>query len=452
MNQKQRIKELEDLVVRLIKERDIALKRLHELEEENIRLQKKLIFYEGPHVPPSHETIKKKKKELKQTVTKKRGAPKGHKGATRKVSLPDEIIDVLASLCPNCHKDPGESVETVEKTVEDIVPPREIKTKVIKYYLHKHICQHCGYEFMTKHERCPQVGIFGPSLLVYITMLKYHLRGVIRRIQDFLLYCSNFDITPKGILDVLNRVGISCKNEYERIVLRIRAAEWRYIDETSFKVNGKKHWLWVFRSNEGDVLVVIRNTRSRNVVDEVLGKDHSGPDVVDGWKAYSHIKNIQRCWSHLIREVDDYNEISDNGRQLSDEIHMMYRELMEFLNKGPPMEERISMKIKFDTGINNLAEKYSTDKELQEPLTYIRNGLGKWYTCLLYPGMEPTNNLGEQAIREHVIMRKIIGCFRSENGSQNYQYIASLLSSWRLQGKNMFEELEKLLVRELCLS
>ncbi len=66
--------------------------------------------------------------------------------------------------------------------------------------------------------------------------------------------------------------------------------------------------------------------------------------------------------------------------------------------------------------------------------------------------MQPTNNPGEQAIREHVIIRKIIGTFRSENGSQNYQYIASLLATWRLKELNMFEELEKLLRQRLCLS
>ncbi|MCJ7571442.1 MAG: transposase, partial [Candidatus Thermoplasmatota archaeon] len=65
---------------------------------------------------------------------------------------------------------------------------------------------------------------------------------------------------------------------------------------------------------------------------------------------------------------------------------------------------------------------------------------------------QPTNNLAEQAIREHVIMRKIIGTFRSEEGSENYQFIASLLATWRLQGKNMSEELENLLRHELCLS
>ena len=102
-------------------------------------------------------------------------------------------------------------------------------------------------------------------------------------------------------------------------------------------------------------------------------------------------------------------------------------------------------------GQGALEERYGQFEELKKPVTYIRNGLGSWYTCVLHPGMEPTNNLGEQAMREHVIIRKIIGCFRSENGAANYQYIASLLASWRLQNKNMFEELEMLIRRELCL-
>ena len=47
-------------------------------------------------------------------------------------------------------------------------------------------------------------------------------------------------------------------------------------------------------------------------------------------------------------------------------------------------------------------------------------------------------------------IRKSIGTFRSESGSQNYQYIASLLSTWRLQGRSMFVEMDKILRRELC--
>jgi len=57
----------------------------------------------------------------------------------------------------------------------------------------------------------------------------------------------------------------------------------------------------------------------------------------------------------------------------------------------------------------------------------------------------------KQVIREHGLMRKIIGTFRSENGAEYYQYIASIFATWWLQGKDVYAELKKLLVNELCL-
>ena len=49
-------------------------------------------------------------------------------------------------------------------------------------------------------------------------------------------------------------------------------------------------------------------------------------------------------------------------------------------------------------------------------------------------------------------MRRIIGTFRSVNGSQNCHYIASLSATWKLKNMNMFEEIEKLLRQQPCLS
>ncbi len=92
--------------------------------------------------------------------------------------------------------------------------------------------------------------------------------------------------------------------------------------------------------------------------------------------------------------------------------------------------------------MGELAEHFSKFHELKKPVTYIRNCLKKWYTCLFYSGMEPTNNLSEQAIREHVLMRKTIDTFRSEDGAEYYLYIASVFTSWRLQGKDVYDELK----------
>lgn len=446
------IKHLEEIIIQLTTEKDASLQRIQELEKANEELKKRLRFYENPHTPPSANKLQNAKPSTEICPTpKKRGAPNGHRGATRATKEPDEVVDVIADQCEKCGSSKIEKKESCEKSViEDMPPPQKIK--ITQYNRWEVECLDCGHQFISKHPDCPKTGNFGIFLLVYITMLKFHLRGVLRKIQDFLIHNNDFDISVKGIHDMLLRVGDACKNEYDIKLEKIRSAKWRYIDETGFKVNGKKWWLWIFRTNDGDSLVVIRKSRGREVIDEILGKEHRGPDIADGWRAYNKTAILQRCWSHLLREVDDFREISENGKRLSEEMHACFIALKQFIERNPSMDERWHQKAIFEKDLVDIVVKYDQFKGLEKPLTYIKNGFGNWYTCLIYPGMEPTNNLGEQAMREHVILRKIIGCFRSENGAENYQYIASLLASWRLQGKNGFVELEGLLRKELCLS
>ena len=445
MTSKMSIQETEELIIRLIHERDTAIARVQELE-------RKLAFYENPHTPPSRKPLTAKKPVSDDAGPKKRGAPVGHRGATRDTPVPNETIDVTASDCPMCHNSPGDPVDIEEKVIENIVQPEDVKVQVIRYSLNHYVCKNCGHSFSAKHEDCPQQGKFGPRLLVYTTMLKFHMRGPLRKSQEFLHHWSNFDISPKGIMDMHLRVGDACRQEYDTLVRKIRAALWVHIDETGMPVNGKNWWLWIFRTDQNDVLIVLRPSRGAKVVESILGTDWTNPVIVDGWRAYEWINILQRCWAHLLREVDAYKEISENGKRLSDEVHAMFLELKDVLLLDPPMNIREEKKRLFETQMAKLAERYDKCEELSKPLTYIKRGLGHWYTCLLYPGMEPTNNLGEQAMREHVIIRNIIGCFRSESGAENYQYIASLLASWRLQGKNIFEELERVVRQNLCLA
>jgi transposase len=204
-------------------------------------------------------------------------------------------------------------------------------------------------------------------------------------------------------------------------------------------------------TDTNEVLVVIRKSSGKKVLEEILGKEAEGANSADGWRAYNWMK-LQRCWAHLLRVVDACIEVSENGKRLSEDIHSCFKKLRAFLDSDHSMAERMEMKDLLEKELDGIIAKYSEFKELKKPLTYLKNGCGCWFTCLLYPGMEPTNNLAEQAIRESVIMRKIIGCFRSVKGAENYQYIASLLATARLQGKNGFDELEKVLRQELCLS
>lgn len=443
------IMQLEVTILELIVERDRALKRSKDLENEVLNLKNKLARYENPHTPPALSGFKKQEGKKIVSEPKKRGAPKGHRGATREKKQPNETIQVHLNTCPKCSCLAGDPVGTEVRIIEDIPPPMEVT--VTRYELDKYECLECGEKFTAKHRDCPKEGNLGIFVLLYITMLKFHLRGPIRKVQEYLRYSNSFDISVKGVHDVLLRVGKVCKQQYHDIFTKIRTADWVHIDETGFHVNGKKWWLWVFRSNNDDVLIVIRPSRGGKVIEQILGPDWNKPIIVDGWRAYHKYPVIQRCWAHLLREIDEFKKASAEGKELSEGIHKRFKRLKTFVGSDPSMAQRQERKETWDAELETIVQKFEEYDELHKPVTYLRNGLGSWHTCLLHPGMEPTNNLAEQSIRENVIIRKIIGTFRSEKGSSNYQHIASVLATWRLQEKNIFQELEKLLRERLCL-
>jgi hypothetical protein len=102
--------------------------------------------------------------------------------------------------------------------------------------------------------------------------------------------------------------------------------------------------------------------------------------------------------------------------------------------------------------LNRLVKYYKKYEELKEIIVYIGNNLENWFTCILYENIEPTNNYAEQAIRETVIVRKIIGAFRSEQGPENYSILASLLATWKIRGLNICSRLKATLLqyRQFC--
>ena len=82
-----------------------------------------------------------------------------------------------------------------------------------------------------------------------------------------------------------------------------------------------------------------------------------------------------------------------------------------------------------------LAEKIEFLRKLA---TKIENGEDKWFTCILHPELPMDNNEAERSLRPFVLIRKIIGCIRSNIGMKNYEIMMSLISTWQKQGKNSF--------------
>ena len=93
---------------------------------------------------------------------------------------------------------------------------------------------------------------------------------------------------------------------------------------------------------------------------------------------------------------------------------------------------------------------YSRHEECAAVAKYLNFHIESWFTCIKLEGVQPTNNYAEQAVRETVIVRKIIGTFRSEKGTKTYETLSSLIATWQMQKLDIKKELHRMLTTNLC--
>jgi hypothetical protein len=67
----------------------------------------------------------------------------------------------------------------------------------------------------------------------------------------------------------------------------------------------------------------------------------------------------------------------------------------------------------------------------------LKSALPRLFTFILNPKVEPTNNRAERGLREHLVIRKIIGTLQNEKGTRIYETITSVLATWRQNGLNI---------------
>ena len=427
---------------------NIELRRMHaETQERLEEALRRLVFYENPHTPPSQQKLKRQ--DVKKPG-KRRGAPLGHGGVSRLLKEPDEVRLVKASECEACGSTDLKLIRWKEKTIEDLpeIPP-STATKFVREMVE---CNNCGHVFTAKDAECPVVGKFGVNLMVLILMLKFLPRSVLRKTVDLLEHMYHIRITANTANSVLERVAGGLQAEYNTLLKSVQRAKVVYVDETSLSVLGKNWWIWIFRTKD-NIAVVIRNSRGFCVPKEILGEDFSKVLVRDGWRAYDALQHapIQRCWAHLLREAKEFNSIIA-GRHLYERLCQMFADIKVFNASDPSDEVRKEKYVEFTTRMNALLAYYGKNKQLKKIITYARNGGSNWFTCVLIEGVEPTNNLAEQAIREHVMMRKIIGALRSTQGAKTYETLASLIATWKLNNMNIANTLKQIITQNLCLT
>jgi hypothetical protein len=434
-----------DELVELV-EKQAALIQKH--EKRIVELEAELRKYNNSNTPPSANKHLKPNTQGKSKKSKrKKGARKGHKGTTR-CQKPDRKETIDTNHCPNCGSNELHDKQIYKRTIEEI--PEPVKPEIVEYEIHEKECNNCGHTFIPDECTVPLKGKFGFNIMILVVFLKYILRGVLRKIVQFLNTGYGFKLTPASVGAIIKRVALAADREYEELKKRIKSAARVYVDETSFSVSGANYWVWVFRTSN-DILLVIRPSRGQDVLLEILGEDFQGIVICDCWRAYNFFNRLQRCWSHLLRKAKKIGD-SQVAQNLYMRLKELFKEIKRFNAKKQTAESRAKKYENMTKELSRLVDYYKKYDELQKLLVYIGNNLKNWFTCILYENVEPTNNYAEQAIRETVIIRKIIGAFRSEQGPEEYSILASLLATWKIRSQDICLKLRETLMKyyQMC--
>ena len=435
----------EDEIIKQLRAENEQLKREIELLKAKIRdLEARLAQYENAHTPPSLRRGRNRKKDQNNKKGKP-GQKAGHKGVTRPFVSPDRQVELTMDRCPDCGADLGSPFRIDSKIVEEIPEPQPII--VTEYKIAHYKCPCCQKEVVAKDPGCPHEGKFGNNVIALATLLKYEDRLPHRKIRDAMVRLYGLKISPATILDLTRRAADAVRSEYDAILSRIRDAPILYVDETGIHVQGEKYWIWTF-TTPSETFFVIRKSRGMKVLMEVLTRRFKGIIVCDGWKPYARFTNrIQRCWAHLLRESKDIAETFEEAIPLHNALKELYELLTKALETDPPPEVRESLwKLAREALRNLISKEYSVEK-VQKFVGKINNGFDYWFTFVINPGVEPTNNRAERALRPHVVLRKILGALRNDKGTSIHERIMTTLATW---GQNGLNSLQMLTTKLTC--
>jgi transposase len=444
--------------------------RIGILERENAELKAKLQALHRRQFKPNKkkgtETSSKEDEEISSSdeeKKRKRGAPAGHPGWRR--PNPDHIdrtVDVPPpTICPHCQsEDLTPMEENMEHIQEDIViRPRTLVTR----FLHgQAFCSRCHRPVVQAGEGELLNAPIGPVAKSVAIYLRYRIGIPYRKTTELFREVFGLNFVPASALGFDRKAAIRGMPLYEDLRDKIRTSDIVHADETSWRGDGVGHYVW-FAGNENLSFFHIDRHRSAEVAQTIFGEHFDGTLVRDRYAAYNGIgSDWQACIAHITtkaKEIRGEHALLPKTEKDAATVPFCDR-LMDLCSRlcdtgkklksgDVPWKRAAKMEKTFVREINTICKQPLRFKPAETLRTYLAGPEQRFlFTFLRHPGVPPTNNHAEQALRHLVIFRKICFGTRSENGLQTHSILPSLVQTARRQGIRPREFLQTLLTAD----
>jgi transposase len=404
--------------------------------------------------PPSSDIVKPPKPAPPPGQAKRNiGGQPGHSRHQRPAFAPEEVNGGFFHHTLDCCPDCGHTVEPFG------VPGRivqQLDIQAVPLVIEEHHSQAFWCRSCLKRHDAPlpalieSGGLVGPRLTTLIAYLKGVCHASFSTIRKFLRDVVQVTISRGQLAKVIAKVADALEQPYEELLRTLPAESILNVDETGHKDNGKAMWTWCFRASLF-TLFKIDPSRSADVLIDVLGKEFDGVLGCDHFSAYRRYMRqfdvrVQFCLAHLIREVKFLTTLP-----LPDDVFYGMRLLTALKQLFGVIHQREQMSAEDFAGklqaardlVVKVGSKDMGTDNSRRMAKRIRKYGAAYFTFLTTPGLAPTNNAAEQAIRFVVIDRLVTQGTRGEAGQRWSERIWTVIASCVQQGRSVFEYLGK---------
>jgi len=289
-------------------------------------------------------------------------------------------------------------------------------------------------------------GLVGSRLSALAAYQKGDCHMSYSTIQRFWNEVLGIPISRSQLVKIVQKASAAFETPYEE--LRDALVEQRHlgVDESGHKDCGDRLWAWCFRAPQFTVFH-IDPSRGSDVLKEILTETFGGVLGSDYFSAYlKYLADcgvvIQFCWAHLIRDIRFLAEHTDKSLSLWGRTLLGWvRKLFETWHRAGHLTEagfaRSMARIR--RGFLKAVRRPPPRGEARTLAERFRGRRADHYFHFLtIPGIEPTNNQTEQAIRHIVIDRHITQGTRGKRGRQWCQRVWTVLATCRQQKRRVF--------------
>jgi len=430
----QAFKQKETEAQALRQENDVLRKKLGEL------FQRPFARNTDTHEEEPAENPDQSIQNQTETERKKRGAPSGHRGATRKKpeGQPDRTVFVYPEQCPQCRShNISPCHDTEEHTQEDIVIVRPVMTRFVKQ---RGYCRDCGESFFPLGKGERPKGYIGPVAVAVAGYLRYMIKIPFDGVRKILSGLWGLDITPAALVGFDKKLAAAGRPCYEQIADMVRFSTGINVDETSWPCGSGMEWLWTF-TNPDCTFFKIAPSRAGNVPTSVLGEHYGGVLGSDCFSAYNTLEALakQKCLTHYERAAKNLEKFYPQDQPanlfavcLKDIFKRARQAKRDWLAGIIGDEKANQMGEDFEEELDQMVELPLANLDAENLRKRLVTHRDANFTFLRFKEIDPDNNRAERALRPSVVMRKITYGNNSKTGARNHEILMSLVETAKL--------------------